>query len=68
MLVRDEVTSLNFTQVLPNLNPSVSAAATISRAKAEAAKIKVSFAEKEAAMMKEKASIEASLHVLKQEK
>lgn len=35
---------------------------------AEAAKIKVSFAEKEAAMMKEKASIEASLHVLKQEK
>lgn len=47
---------------------SVSAAATRARAKAEAAKIKVSFAEKEAVMMKEKASIEASLHVLKQEK
>lgn len=47
---------------------SVSAAVTRARAKAEAAKIKVSFAEKEAAMMKEKASIEASLHVLKQEK
>lgn len=47
---------------------SVSAAATRARAKAEAAKIKVSFAEKEAAMMKEKASIEARLHVLKQEK
>ncbi|XP_076131007.1 uncharacterized protein LOC143112609 [Alosa pseudoharengus] len=47
---------------------SVSAAATRARAKAEAAKIKVSFAEKEAAMMKKKASIEASLHVLKQEK
>ena len=47
---------------------SVSAAATKARAKAEAAKIKVSFAEKEAAMMKEKASIEASLHMLKQDK
>lgn len=33
---------------------SVSAAATRARAKAEAAKIKVSYAEKEAAIMKEK--------------
>lgn len=47
---------------------SVSAAATRARAKAEAAKVKVSFAEKEAVMMKQRASIEASLHVLKQEK
>lgn len=47
---------------------SVSAAATRARAKAEAARIKVSFAEREAAMMKERAAIEASLHVLKQEK
>lgn len=47
---------------------SVNAAATRARAKAEAAKIKVSYAEKEAAMMKGKALIEASLHVLKQEK
>nr|XP_055068359.1 uncharacterized protein LOC129450001 [Misgurnus anguillicaudatus] len=47
---------------------SISAAATRARAKAEAAKIKVSYAEKEAAIMKEKVNIEANLHVLRQEK
>lgn len=65
---------------------SASAAATKARTQAEAAKLKVSYAEKEAAMMKEKAMIEArqqrdsaeaerqkaeleaNLHVLKQQK
>ena len=51
----------------PSSRTSTSAAATRARARAEAAKIKVSYAEKEAAMMKEKASIEANLHVLRQE-
>ena len=40
----------------------------MARAKAEAAKVNVSFPEKEAAMMKKKAEVEANLHVLKQEK
>ncbi|XP_034079405.1 uncharacterized protein LOC117550916 [Gymnodraco acuticeps] len=46
---------------------SASAAATRARAKAEAAKIKVSFAEREAAMMRQKAEVEANLYVLKLE-
>ncbi|KAJ8353350.1 hypothetical protein SKAU_G00209170 [Synaphobranchus kaupii] len=47
---------------------SASAAATKARAKAEAARVEVSYAEKEAAMMREKARIEASLYVLQKQR
>ncbi len=47
---------------------SASSAAIRARAKAEAARAEVSYAEKEAKIMKEKAELEANLHVLQKQR
>ncbi len=47
---------------------SATSAAVRARAKAEAARAEVSYAEKEAKIMKEKAELEANLHVLQKQR